>query len=295
MGIDGGGSTVRVLITDAANTVVGQAQGAGVNPSLLGKKLAAGELQATIQQALKIARLQPSDITGVGTGVAGADPDWCTSVIGRVLPGVPCVHAGDLEIALVGAHGQRQGIIVLAGTGSASFGINAAGETALAGAYGYLFDDVGSGYWLGKEAIRRSIRAIDGTSPPTRLQAAIFEALHLTERREVVRWMYATVAENASAVARLAPLVLDIAAAGDAVAQDIIRVGAQELYLLGTTVMQRLQMEREAIAFAGGLLTSTNCLSTRLCELFAFPSIPMPRHAPAVGAALLARSHVEPL
>jgi N-acetylglucosamine kinase-like BadF-type ATPase len=90
-------------------------------------------------------------------------------------------------------------------------------------------------------------------------------------------------------VAQLAPLVLDHAAAGDAVAHAIITEGALELAHMGRTVMRRLGGLRTGhIAFAGGLLTTPNPLSRQLCVELNLPDIPQPRYPPVMGAALLA-------
>ena len=286
MGIDGGASTVRVLITDPHLVVYSQTKDTGVNPSALGQHHAALRMQTSIRRALADAGRQPADIAAVGVGVAGAPEAWCAEVIRGVLPDARVICAGDCEIALVGARGRRQGVLVLSGTGSVACGVNDAGEKLVIGGRGYLLGDEGSGYWLGKEALRRSLRAIDGLGGPTRLVDVAFTALQVTSAAELVRWVYDS--STVDAIARLAPLVLDAAAAGDAVAQEIVEQGAQELALLGRVIMQRLQMGREAVAFAGGLLTRPNPLSLRLCALLGLDAIPMPRYPPVMGAALLA-------
>jgi N-acetylglucosamine kinase-like BadF-type ATPase len=288
MGIDGGGSTVRALVADPDLHILGQAQDTGVNPKLVGGEVSAQRVQTVMRRALTEAALPGSEIAAVCIGVAGGGAEWPLEVIKAVTPQARVVNAGDCEIALVGARGQRHGIVVLSGTGSVACGINDAGEKAFVGGVGYLLDDIGSGYWLGKEAVRHSLRAYDQTGPPTHLTERLGAALNITTRGGWVTWMYATVDQNAAAVAQLAPLVLDEAAAGDAVAQAIIEQGAQELALFGHTLMRRLGLDREHIAFAGSLLTATNCLSERLRVLLGLPEIPVPRYPPVMGAAMLA-------
>jgi N-acetylglucosamine kinase-like BadF-type ATPase len=289
MGIDGGGSTVRVLITDPSLNICGRAQDTGVNPKLVGDQVSAQRVQAAIRRALTEAALPASDIAAVCIGLAGGGTEWNQGVVKAVIPSARVICAADLKIALVGARGQCLGVVVLAGTGCGAFGINAAGEELFVGGYGYLLDDVGSGYWIGKEAVRHCLRAFDDTGPPTRLTGAILTALTIDSRAELVQWMYAAVKDNASAVAQLAPLVLNEAVTGDAVALAIVEQGAQELALLCHTVMRRLGgFAHDQIAFAGGLLTAANQLSHRLSELLGLPEIPAPRYPPVMGAAILA-------
>ena len=71
MGIDGGGSHVRVAIADADLTVVGSAEGGSANPNSAGREAAAQAIQETIRAALADAHLAPADIAAVGVGIAG--------------------------------------------------------------------------------------------------------------------------------------------------------------------------------------------------------------------------------
>jgi N-acetylglucosamine kinase-like BadF-type ATPase len=294
MGIDGGGSTVRVVITDPDLNIHGQAQDVGVNPKLVGHDVSTQRLQAAMRRALSEAAVPSSDIVAVCIGLAGGGKDWDPQIVKAITPNASVVCAGDLKIALVGARGDCLGVVVLAGTGCAAYGINTAGDNTFVGGLGYLLDDVGSGYWLGKEAVRRSLRAIDETAPPTRLRDGIMATLGIVNRADLVTWMYDAVQQNPSAVAQLAPLVLNEAAAGDPVAQTIVEEGAQELALMCHTVMRRLGgLSHDHIAFAGGLLTAPNWLSSRLCELLSLPEIPNTRYPPVMGAALLALQAVD--
>ena len=157
MGIDGGGSTVRVVIVTPDLTICGQSEGPTVNPGVVGSENAANTIRQAMRTALKSANLTADQIAAVGIGVAGAaayhSADWLRAVVGAVTPQARIVPSADFEIALVGALGQREGVLVLAGTGSLAYGVNAAGETALVGGWGYLLDDAGSGYWIGHPGI----------------------------------------------------------------------------------------------------------------------------------------------
>src|SRR6185295_15071152 len=109
---------------------------------------------------------QFQDLSGAGVGIAGASvihsEDWLREVFSTIMPGVPFVPSSDLEIALVGALGERRGVLVLAGTGSAGFGINLAGQSLQVGGWGYLLGDEGSSYWIGMQALQMLTRLADG-------------------------------------------------------------------------------------------------------------------------------------
>lgn len=295
MGIDGGGTHLRVAILTPGLQIIAESQAGSANPVVVGWQAARQTIQAAVRQALDNAVLRPEQIAAVGIGIAGAAPchsssaiPWLREVVSSTLPHALIVPSADYEIALVGALGERLGVLVLAGTGSLAYGVNAAGESALAGAWGYLLDDSGSGYWLGKQALEAIARAADGRGPGTALSAVVLDTLGLTSPYDLVPWLYQAGQPRTREVAALAPLVLAQAEAGDAVARAIVKRACDELTLAARTVIARLGMTAPRIAFAGGLLSAPNPLSTALCQALDLPALPQTRYPPVIGAALLA-------
>jgi N-acetylglucosamine kinase-like BadF-type ATPase len=285
MGIDGGGSHVRVVITTPDLTVVSSAQGGSANPNSAGRDAAALAVQETVWTALADARLRVGEIAAVGIGIAGTVTarDWVRETVAAALPTAALAIATDFEIALIGSRGERLGVLILAGTGSVAFGINEAGESAQVGGWGYLLGDEGSGYMLGLKALQAVVRAADGRDQATSLTDAVLASLQLKNPQELIQWVYAP--NRTRDIARLAPLVLD--AVDDPVAKRIVSENLDELKLAAETVVRRLKIKSPAFAFAGGLLTELNPLSRGLCAALGLPSIPVPKYSPVIGAALL--------
>lgn len=299
-GIDGGGSTVRAVITTPDLGIIGEAHGGTANPAVIGYDAAAQVIQRALREALARAGVPSEQVFAAGIGVAGAaahhSAEWLRATVAAVLPRAQIIPSADFEIALVGALGERRGVLLLAGTGSLAYGVNAAGQTALVGGWGYLIDDAGGGYWIGAQALGAVARAGDGRGPATALSTAILDRLGLATPLDLVPWLYHTGTVRTAEVATLAPLVLQVAAQGDAVAGAILARARDELLLAAQTVIRRLGLAGAGIAFAGGLLTSANALSAAVCAALGLPALPQPRYPPAVGAALLARlmAHATP-
>jgi N-acetylglucosamine kinase-like BadF-type ATPase len=292
MGIDGGGSAIRVVITTPDLTVCGQSDGPTANPGVVGFDTATRTIQDAMRAAFAAADLSPDQIAAVGIGIAGAaahhSADWLREVVAAVTPRAAIVPSADFEIALVGAVGRHEGVLVLAGTGSLAYGVNAEGRSALVGGWGYLLDDAGSGYWVGIRALAAVARAADGRGPHTSLTAILLEALDLAKPLDLVPWLYLSETARTRTIAQLAPLVLDQATDGDLVARVIVTGAAAELATAAHTVMRRLDMPAPDFAFAGGLLSGTNLLSESLCTALGLETMPVPHHPPVIGAALLA-------
>ncbi|MBC7314805.1 MAG: hypothetical protein H5T70_00035 [Chloroflexi bacterium] len=291
MGVDGGGSGLRVILADVALTIHGEAHGPAANPSTVGRERAAALIREAMQKAL--GDVPPEQVAAVGIGVAGAAAShsaaWLVEVVRSVLPQALVVPSADYEIALVGALGRREGVLILAGTGSLVYAVNAQGHSALVGGWGYLLGDEGSGYWLGLEGLRAILEAEDGLRPPTILRNRLLPALGAKTPRDLIPCLYGEAIPPIQRIAGLAPLVLSAAAEGDAAAYTIVERGAQKLAEMAHAAMRRLEMASPRMAFAGGVLSERNPLSEALQRRLGLREFPRPLYPPAMGAILLAR------
>ncbi|HBR60777.1 MAG TPA: hypothetical protein DEA86_10160, partial [Deltaproteobacteria bacterium] len=231
----------------------------------------------------------PSTVLFVGAGIAGAaqNPDWLSTSLNQSLPHAQITVAPDYEIALIGAHGERYGVLVLSGTGSAACGINASGESAHSGGWGYLLGDGGSGYWLGLEMLKSASRVADGCMEETSLYQQTFTHLKISAPEELISWIYNPDRNNRE-ISQMAPLVLACAAAGDLEAYRIVEDGAEHLYQLYLSVVKRLDFANPPVMFAGGLLSSDTLLRRLLMQKIGLEKVPAPKFSPVEGAALMA-------
>ncbi len=299
LGIDGGGSTLRVALTDADLRPLAQAETAGsANPSLIGQDAAAILIQQMVSQLIAQAGITADAITAAGIGIAGAAVShsavWLRKLLMPVLPDMVIVPSSDFEIALTGAHGARHGVLLLAGTGSVAYGINADGQALQVGGWGYLVGDEGSGYWIGLEALRGLIRRYDGLeSGAAPLDAQLLGTLGLREAPALIEWLYRAGTPpgmpRTRELAALATVVLQAAQDGDEAAVTIIRQAAGHLVRLAETLNRRLGLTNPPVAFAGGLLNEPNPLSLAVVDHLHLAAFPVAQYPPVMGAALLAK------
>ncbi len=290
VGIDGGGSTVRVIVTDERLNVLSSARGGGVNPNSVGRDLAARTIKAVMSEALALARVRPDQVAAVGAGIAGAMTApfhaWLTETLRDVLPLAQIHITTDMEIALIAAHGKRCGLLVSAGTGSAAFGVNDQGESLLVGGWGYLLGDEGSGAWIGLQALRHIVRACD-RGQSSMLAERVFDLLQISAARELVPILYQPGAPAAPRLARFAPLVLELADS-DAAAGAVVNNAAAHLAELVNILKQRLKMDDPAIHFGGGLLSEANPLSSALQARLGLGAFPTSLYPAEIGAVIYA-------
>jgi len=290
IGIDGGGSTLRCGIYGENLKCVHLLElSETANPSVIGFAQAEELLKSTLNKTLDEAGISSSNVRYVGAGMAGAaqNPDWFRAILTQSLPRAQITVAPDYEIALIGAHGERFGILVLSGTGSAACGIDASGESAHSGGWGYLLDDGGSGYWLGLEMLRSATRVADGCREKTGLYQQTFAHLKISTPDELISWLYNPETKNRE-ISQMAPLVLACAATGDLEALRIVEDGAEQLYQLYLSVVKRLDFTEPPVMFAGGLLSSDTLLRRLLMQKIGLEKVPTPKYSPVEGAALMA-------
>ncbi len=295
MGIDGGGSKLRIAIVDAYLDKLSSLTAGSVNPSIVGHAAARERIQGGILDALRLAKLRHENITAAGIGIAGASilhsENWLLQTVKPVLPDSRLTPSSDMEIALVGALAQRHGILLLAGTGSAVYGVTPAGERLQVGGWGYLLGDEGSSFWIGLQLLRHVTETFDSGAKRclTALGRACLDELSLSQARELVAWVYRSETAPAVRIANLAPFVLDRAENGDNMAIDILRQAAKHLAGQVETTQRRLNYMAAPIAFAGGLLEKENWLSSEVAQRLALAERPLAKHPPVLGAALLAK------
>jgi glucosamine kinase len=178
------------------------------------------------------------------------------------------VVATDIEIALAAAFDENPGIVVSAGTGSVAVGRDRNGKRHRIGGYGWQMGDEGSGYAIGRAALGAVSRAADGRSPRTALSDRVLAATRSQDFDDLIRW---AAGASPAEVAALAPGVLEVAAAGDPLAQGIADYAARELTQLAICLLPIMEMELPVgVALTGGLLAADGPLRrsvlTRLRE-----------------------------
>jgi len=290
LGVDGGQSSTTALIGDERGRILGRGIGGPCNHAAAaeGRAKLDRAVSESLAAACQEAGLDPRTVRFAAAcfGMSGGPEDKET-ILAAVLRADRLIVTHDAAIALAGASATGQGIVAIAGTGSMAFARNAAGQTARAGGWGYLFGDEGGAFDIVRQALRAALRMEEGWGPPTVLRQALLDATASASANRLLHLFY-TPEWPRSRVATLAPAVDAAAAEGDAVALRLLDSAAQGLALLAASVRGQLWQPGEAVdvAYAGGVFRSER-LRERfrlLVELEAGNRCGAPRHPPAEGA-----------
>lgn len=192
----------------------------------------------------------------------------------------------DALIALEAAFPGESGLIIIAGTGSAILGRTKRGDLERAGGWGYLLGDEGSGYALGLAGLRAVADAFDD-GPATHLTRLLAEHHTIRDRDRLIHRVY----REDWPLQNAAPLVVNAAAAGDAVAQQIVERETDALSRQVEWLLDRGHDIEPRIALLGGLVQEdhyANALREALQRRLPAWSIRKLKRRPVEGALHLA-------
>ncbi len=161
---------------------------------------------------------------------------------------------GDERTALRGACGPDAGILVISGTGCIALGQDGQGREHRCGGWGWLLDGAGSAMDVGRDGLALAVQMADGRLAETELRRQLWQALGAETAQEVKARVVAP-AFGPAGFARLAPVLNQLAAAGDPHARAVIATSAAALAGLVLGVARTLELAAPRVCGVGGALS----------------------------------------
>jgi glucosamine kinase len=199
-------------------------------------------------------RIGGGTVAQVYAGAGGIDTDDDAAALAALIaPHVPgaritVVHDSRLLLA---AGGASTGVAVIGGTGSAAWGRNSQGEEARAGGWGYLLGDEGAGYWLGREAVRHSLRRMNQGLEADELTTALLASCGVDHPNQLIA-LFHSASTGRRYWAQRARLVVDAADAGHAASRGLVDQAGRDLAQLAEQTLRQLGIDGPVI-LGGGL------------------------------------------
>lgn len=280
LGIDGGGTSTRMVVIDETGRIMEQARGGPSNVVVVGQAKALTALQSVWGQ----------HYDGVVAGMAGADQPWVKAFWQESLQALSSKVwvVGDYRIAWAALTDGKPGMVMIFGTGSIAYAENDLRRHRVGG-YGYKLGDVGSGIALGRAAVKAALGHLEGWGDETQLTEPVREWAKALTAEDIVHHVYDPEVDWRS-VSDLARHVFGLAEAGDGQAKAILYHEQQELLQYLKACERAAQLDPEAPrGLAGGLAPFwLKRLSTEYQTHHA-RSLVLVDKEPSEGAARLAR------
>ncbi len=287
LGIDGGGTKTAFLLCDKKGKTVSETILGPCNPVDIGIDSAIKILESGINTVCKnIPHSKISVYAGIAGGITGNNQE----MIGVFLQScgfLKYANGSDALNAVSLALGNKNGTAIIMGTGIIAFSqIN--GEIIRRGGYGYLFEEGGSAFAIGRDAIIAAIKDEETGNSQTEITKLIkskFNCLSITEQ---VSYFYDV---GKKGIAELSPLVFEAYKSGDSVAKDIIEKNMDAVaHLIEST--PKTDEKIQNIVIVGGIVNQKDIVLPIIYKKLKNPQkyhIETNSKAPVLGALAIAR------
>ncbi len=276
VGLDGGGTQCRATIYGPDGESIGRGKSGPANP-VNGYEEAKQSIVMAVENAKKAANLVvPLSQFIVGAGLAGLHLSVMQDKVNSWQHPFAQWHpTTDLHAAVLGAHHEENGAVIIIGTGFSALGM-VDGKSIPIGGFGFPINALFSGSWLGLELVKAVMLDNDGVGPRTSMTSAVLA-------KETIEHLATRTNNGASNVfSEFAPLALEHANQGDQVAVELVSQGAG---FIDRVIEKLVQNNATKIVLVGGVaphIVSWLSESNRayLCH---------PKSTPEFGAMMFAR------
>ena len=298
---ESGGTKTLWYLLDRHGRILGKAKSQGmasVQEGMLPLKDIAG---GAIAELFGVIPDAPGSMRNCYLSLGGPNTDEAAGVLRSLLPGADVVvdREANGNLLIECSKIYHYDVAVLVGTGTTAVGeLN--GQRYFAGGWGPDFDDLGSGYWLGLNALKAVLLAAEGRAETTALtedfapligdtnfsmfasRMALKQRLYTMSRHEIAAYAEAVVRRDET----------------DVVARRLVSQSAENIARMAFSIIRRWPKPDRSIVVLGlgGMLASNHCLVELcrqclivLCEYAEFkvdPSFTL-----GLGACIMALKH----
>jgi len=247
LGVDGGGTQCRARLSDFSGAKLGEATAGPANIRFGLERSFSAILQATTECLVQagLSSRDSSRITACLALAGASEPKHLAAAQDYPHPFRRAIVTTDAHAACVGAHGGRDGGIIIIGTGSIGWAERKELHYRVGG-WGWPISDEGSGAWIGYEALRRLLWAYDGRIDWSPLLRALFARFE-QDPHAILQW---TVNASPRELGSLAPLVVEHAVQNDRVGRELMRMAAVHIDALAERL---ISVGAERLSVVGGL------------------------------------------
>lgn len=291
LSIDAGGTKVQAILFDENYRLVSSSRAGGLNPIIIPPDIAYANCKQCFSELFY--GLNIDNISCYYKTIAGfaAKETLDTACLCEFVRCDETIVISEGVIGLLSCGIYPHGVLVLSGTGSDVFYIKDLKIADFIGGWGGLLGcDEGSGFSIGRKALRAAYQVEDGYGEPTALSEKILNYFNVDSLRKVNKIIYSS-SSIVSAVAPLNRLVEQAAQEGDRVANRILKQEGEALALQAITAIRRNGLSQDTpVCYIGGALkhhsSLRNIINSALHQEFNMKPMTPPVFEPVVGSVL---------
>ena len=245
LGIDGGGTKTEFVVSTVDGHVLKHFIQNGSNPNDIGFE----KSYEIIKSGLNVALTEFPTIRATFGGIAGmASGNYAarmTELLQKQYPSLKSEIAGDATNLF--AMDERCNMAMISGTGSVVY-VKKGNEYIRLGGWGYLFDDAGSAYSIGRDAVILALSEEETLEAPSRISQLLRKKL---DAQTVWNGIDSLYKGGRPYIASLAQVVFDAYREGDSKAVSIVEHNAKYLGELLNCGVKKHNVNPIAIASGG--------------------------------------------
>ncbi len=230
---DGGGSKLSALIYDEEFNIVSAAKTDGTNTVFKPGELVHSNIDKMLDELIPN---YVSELEGADYCIVGND-GYFVEALKKRLSVKRLTERLETYIGLAAGY-VIDGVLAIAGTGSGVAYLRKDSPRLRSGGWGPLLGDEGSGYDIGLRTIKAAIYSLDGRRPPSVLTEMIKEYFGVEQLWNIIG-ILANEPDSRHVIASVAKVTSKAAEQGDAVAIDIYKHAAKELYRMTRAVIKK--------------------------------------------------------
>jgi N-acetylglucosamine kinase-like BadF-type ATPase len=300
IGVDGGGTKTVAALADLAGKILKIGQAGASSPTNVGIKTAAENVARALKKILPPNRAILSSYLGLPA--AAEVPELIKKIKKELLKHkeISPIFKGKFEIvsdqivAFQSGTDQKNGVLVIAGTGCVAHGWRGGKEAKTSG-WGWLADE-GSAFFVGRKVFQAILKDLDGRAPKTILRKIIFKKFKIKKISDFINLIYL---RNPTQIIPQFSIICDEAGRSrDGIAKSILEESGRELALAAGTVIRKLNFQNKKfpLVLIGGMFKSKIVLETVKKEIkknAPKAEFIQPKKEPVIGAIKLAIEALE--
>ncbi|MFI1094126.1 N-acetylglucosamine kinase [Streptomyces sp. NPDC020917] len=298
LGVDGGGTKTAFSLIDHSGQVLARAKAPSSYYFSDGIDLVGRVLRQGVDEICAAAGVTPAQFDYAffalpGYGEAAGDLPALDAAPRAVLGHDRYACDNDMVCGWAGSLGAVDGINVISGTGSMTYG-ERLGRGVRVGGWGELFGDEGSAYWIAIRGLNAFSRMSDGRQPEGPLAGLLRRHLEPVSDLDVIDIVYNQWKGDRGRIAALSRVVAEAATLGDDCAAAILADAGRELATVVDVTRRRLEFapdETVPVSYSGGTFTADAVLASFTAALHGSHTgyeLRRPLYEPVIGAALYA-------
>ncbi len=300
IGVDGGGTKTITVLADLNGEILKIGKSESSNPRNVGIEITTENIIKAIKNILP--KNRNSRILSIFIGLSAVEEEFKSKVkkiqkellkekkISQFLKGEIKIVSDQL-IAFKSGTDEKNGIILIAGTGCVAHGWRKEKEFKVSG-WGWLADE-GSGFWIGQKIFQAILKSLDKRGPRTLLADFVFQKFRLKKQAPNLLNQKIYTPDFIKKISSLSSICNIVVQKRDKIAQKILIEAGNELALAVKTIIKELGFFKKSfpLVLVGGLFKSKiilDVLKKEIKKIAPKTRFIIPQKEPVIGAIKMA-------